>query len=858
MGFTDRECRLCFSLTIWNGKDSILKERYFGLTGTEGNHGEDVKELYYYLDSTPTHTYCSGLYKYPMAAYPYQTLVERNRGASKLDPEFELLDTGLFDKGEYYDVLMEYAKERPDSLLMRITVFNRSSNIEGEVHLLPTIWFRNTWSWGQEGEGNTNKPALWWDNNMIKFDHETLEKDWQFTAERVPEAWLFTENETNLSALGFEPGPSQQKYTKDAFHRYVIHGEGSAVNLQKYGTKAAPYYRLKIEPGKSETLCFRLRRATQGSPEFGDVFHGVFEKRKGEADDFYSMVIPSTLSKEETLVSRQAYAGLLWTKQFYHYVVRDWVLGDPQTGPNPNRLHARNGEWMHFHARDVISMPDKWEYPWFAVWDLAFHMVAFVFIDPYFAKDQLLLFLREWYMHPTGLMPAYEWDFNSVNPPVHAWACWRVYRLTGSQDRLFLERAFTKLIINFTWWVNRKDAKGSNIFTGGFLGLDNISIFDRSEVDHLEQADATSWMAFFCAYMLTMALELAQTNPAMEDIASKFFEHFVAIVAAINEFGGTGLWDEQDGFFYDWYQRDGVRSPLRIRSVVGLIPLTATCLLSKEKIAALPGFKKRMDWFISHQPWLSKHIESNDTQFCLSVVNSEKLRRIMAYIASPEEFLSPYGIRSLSRFHKDHPFRLDGTNLPPVTYIPGESDSHMFGGNSNWRGPIWFPVNSLIIEAIRKYYHFLGPTFTIEYPAGSGALCSLHDVAEDLAIRTVQIFLRRDEKNDFEGYENLQRVPPGARPCHGDIKLYQSDPYFKNLVLFYEYFHGDNGKGLGASHQTGWTGLVALHLQQIGRFVREHPDRFKWPTRKDSMVLLRQSSAHLLKSMEIPRHSKLM
>lgn len=851
MGFTDRECRLCFAPTLWNGKDSIIKERYFGLTGTEGNHGEDVKELYYYVDSTPTHSYCHGLYKYPMAEYPYQDLLEKNKLASKTDPEYELLDTGLFDNGAYYDMDVEYAKETPDSMCIRITVSNRSSELEGDLHFCPTLWFRNTWSWGASGEGSTRKPLLWLEgDNTILMKHDTLDKDWIFTAEKSPEKWLFTDNETNYTALGFTPPEEASAYTKDAFHRYVVNGEADAICPDNRGTKVTPYYKVKIPAGKNAVFKFRLRRNGQGSAEYGKVFDDIMASRICDANEFYEHVIPPTLNEEENRVARQAYAGLLFGKQFYHYVVREWVQGDPKMGAEPCRSHSRNYDWMHFHARDIISMPDKWEYPWFAVWDLAFHMVAFVNVDPYFAKDQLLLFLREWYMHPSGMIPAYEWDFNSVNPPVHAWACWRVYRMTGSTDKLFLERVFTKLLINFTWWVNRKDTSGSNIFSGGFLGLDNISIFDRNTVDSLEQADATSWMAFFCSYMLSMALELAQDNPAMEDIASKFFEHFISIVDAINTFGGTGLWDEQDKFFYDCYKRDGVRHPLRIRSVVGLLPLTGLCLLQKKKLDKLPGFKKRFEWFRQNRPWLAHHIEENEKSYMLSVVNSEKLRHVLAYLTDPNEFLSPYGIRSLSRYHKDHPFTLEGTNEAPVTYIPGESDSYMFGGNSNWRGPIWFPINSLLVEAIRKYHHFLGSGWTMEYPHGSGALCTLQDIAEDIAIRTATMFMPRDETDDVEGYLDIERVPFGARPCHGKDDIYRKDPHFKNLVLFYEYFHGDTGKGLGGSHQTGWTGLIALHLNQIGNFVKENPDRFKWPSMRNSIEILRTAST---RKLEVPK-----
>ncbi|XP_049848338.1 uncharacterized protein LOC126314408 [Schistocerca gregaria] len=823
LGITDRDCNVCFALAMWNGKDPILKERLFGVTGKQGNHGEDVKELYYYLDATPTHTYMKALYKYPMKEYPYEEFVNVNSFRTALDPEYEILDTDIFDSNMYYDVFVEYAKSGYMDVLAKITIWNRSDE-PSQIHFLPNIWFRNTWTWGYRHEGCTSKPLLWLadkEKGELKFQHDTRSQ-FEFYALDLPEEWLFTDNETNTEVIwGVK---NDEPYKKDAFHRYVVKGEKDAVNPEMRGTKAAPYYCRVVAGGDCVVFRFRLTRGYIEKPEEG--FEEVFEKRKQEADEFYASVIPNTLKPEEVAVTRQAYAGLLWSKQFYHYSVKNWLEGDPNMPEPPaERLKGRNIDWEHLFNKDIISMPDKWEYPWYASWDLAFHMIPLATIDPQFSKQQLILFLREWFMHPSGMIPAYEWDLSSVNPPVHAWACWNVYKIDGSRDRDFLLRAFNKLVINFTWWVNRKDASGKHIFTGGFLGLDNISVFDRNLVKDLEQADATSWMAFFCAHMLTISMELAKELPAMEDIASKFFEHFVAIIHAINTFDGTGLWDEQDGFFYDQLKVGTERFPLRIRSIVGLLPLTAVSVLDMRTISMLPGFKKRMEWVIKNRPWLSRHIEERDGKYLLSVANEEKLKRILNYVLDPDEFLSPFGIRSLSKFHELEPFRWCDMD---VKYTPGEAENGMFGGNSNWRGPIWFPINFLLIESIRNYYTFFGDSFRIEFPSRSGTVTNLIDVAEDISSRCVSIFLPHSE-NHLELLE-CSKLEYGMRPCHGDYKIYRDNPHFKDLVLFYEYFHGDTGKGLGAPHQTGWTALAAMQFQEIGRYVRSFPTKRRMHT----------------------------
>ena len=821
LGITDRQCRLCVAMALWNGKDPILKERLFGLTGPQGNHGEDVKELYFYLDSTPTHAYLKALYKYPQAEFPYAWLVEENRRRGKHDPELELLDTGVFDQNRYFDVTAEYAKASPNDLLIRLTVANRGPET-ASLHLLPTVWFRNTWSWGRSGEGYWPKPqARRMGAQVIALDHASLGTMRLIiepvNSQRAPEL-IFTYNETNAKRLfGVDnPGP----YVKDAFHEYVIHGRMDAVNPQGIGTKAAADYFLTIPAEGEVTVRARLVAETElPARPFGAAFDRLIAQRLEEADAFYASKIPATATPEEAHVIRQGYGGLLWSKQFYHYSVREWLQGDPAQPPPPDgRRDGRNHDWTHLYNRDVISMPDKWEYPWYAAWDLAFHMIPFSKIDPSFAKEQLVLLLREWYMHPNGQLPAYELAFSDVNPPVHAWACWRIYKMTGpkdGRDRLFLSRVFHKLLINFTWWVNRKDLEGKHLFAGGFLGLDNIGVFDRSKPlpngGHLEQADGTAWMAFYCATMLSMALELSKVNPAYEDIASKFFEHFIAIVDAINTLGGTGLWDEQDGFYYDQLHVDGMKVPLRIRSLVGLIPLLAVEVLEEEAIDRLPGFKKRMSWFLEHRQDLGRHIaymeedgsEEAHGHRLLAIPSRERLQRVLRYLLDEREFLSPYGIRSLSRIHLERPYVLTiGGEEHRVEYTPGESTTGLFGGNSNWRGPIWFPVNYLLIETLERYHHFYGGRFTVECPTGSGQKMTLQQVAQELARRHASIFLPDAD---------------GRRPVHGGERRYTEDPHWKGLALFYEYFHGDTGRGIGASHQTGWTSLAIRCLEDVAR-----------------------------------------
>jgi hypothetical protein len=823
LGLCDRQGRLCFALALWNGRDPILKERLFGLTGPEGNHGEDVKEAYFYLDSTPTHSYLKALYKYPHAEFPYERLVRENRERGKADAEFELADTGVFDEGRYFDVTAEYAKAAPDDILIRLTVANRGPD-DATLHLLPTLWFRNTWSWGREGEGYTTRPELRRAGAAtIEADHPTL-GGYELVAEPVADgapAMLFTENETNFARLYGAPNP--QPWVKDAFDRLVVHGEAGAVNPADAGTKAAFHYVLQVPAGAEQVVRLRLRTTATVKP-FGPAFDRTVSQRIREADEFYRERLPDAATEDERRVLRQGYAGLLWSKQFYHYVVEHWAKGDPvHPMPPAGRLEGRNTGWPHVFIRDVISMPDKWEYPWFAAWDLAFHMIPFARIDPHFAKEQLLLLLREWYMHPNGQIPAYEFAFGDVNPPVHAWACWRVYKMTGPRgrrDRLFLERAFHKLLLNFTWWVNRKDPDGKNLFAGGFLGLDNIGVFDRSQPlptgGHLEQADGTAWMAFYCTTMLAMALELASEDPAYEDVASKFFEHFVAIADAMNRLGGTGLWSEEDGFYYDQLHADGTHTPLRIRSLVGVIPLFAVEVLEEAKFARLEGFKKRMNWFLDNRPDLGREIacmhprqSGRGVQRLLAIPSRDRLERVLRYLLDETEFLSPHGVRSVSRVHREHPYEIDvmGT-LHRVAYDPGESTSGLFGGNSNWRGPIWFPLNYLILEALERFHHFYGDELRVECPAGSGRMLTLHQVAQELAARLSKIFLAD---------------AAGRRPCHGAEERFATDPHWQELVLFHEYFHGDTGRGVGASHQTGWTALVLRCIEDMARGRAEAP-----------------------------------
>ncbi|HEX8141590.1 MAG TPA: hypothetical protein VF553_03280 [Pyrinomonadaceae bacterium] len=820
-GISDRHQQICFALGLWNGRDPILKERLFGLTGNEGNHGEDVKEYYFYLDSTPTHSYMKYLYKYPQAAYPYGQLVEENRRRDKRAMEFELLDTGVFDEDRYFDLFVEYAKADVEDILVKITAINRGPE-RAELHLLPTIWFRNTWSWGaggreprphmKRGESVAGRAA------SIELEHSRYGRRLLY-CEGEPRL-LFTENETNTRRLYNTANASP--HVKDAFNDYIVHGVENAVNPAGEGTKAAAYYSLSLGAGETATLRLRLsdKEMLAGAAKpFGEEFEAVFRERVKDADEFYSTVIPETLSADARNVMRQSFAGLLWSKQFYHYVIKDWLEGDPgQPAPPKERQKGRNHEWPHMFNADVISMPDKWEYPWYAAWDLAFHCVPLALVDSEFAKEQLTLMLREWYMHPNGQLPAYEWAFGDVNPPVHAWAAWRVYKIEkkrrGTGDRAFLERVFHKLLLNFTWWVNRKDAEGMNIFQGGFLGLDNIGVFDRSATlptgGHIEQSDGTSWMAMYTLNLLAIALELASEDPAYEDVASKFWEHFIYIAHAMTRLGHdrVELWNEEDGFFYDvLHLPDGHHFPLKVRSMVGLIPLFAVETLEPEILNRLPGFKKRLEWFIDNRPDLTRHLAcmrttGREERRLLSIVDGDKLRRVLRVMLDEREFLSPHGIRALSRFHRDEPYslRVNGTEHR-VDYEPAESSNGLFGGNSNWRGPIWFPVNHLIIESLQKFHHYLGPDFKIECPTGSGRMMNLWEVSAELSRRLSRLFLRDTE---------------GRRPVYGGTEKFQTDPHWRDLLLFHEYFHGDNGAGIGASHQTGWTGLIAKLLQQNG------------------------------------------
>jgi hypothetical protein len=826
LGVCDREGRLCLALALWNGRDPILKERLFGLAGPEGNHGEDVKEEYFYLDSTPTHSYMKALYKYPQDEFPYAELVNENRRRGAREAEYELADTGVFDDSRYWDVTAEYAKASPDDVLLRITVANRGPET-AELHVLPTLWFRNTWSWGRSGEGYWPKPSIRRarGGGLVAM-HESL-GEMRFHADTAPDGdplWLFTDNDSNAERLW--GAPNATPYVKDAFHERVVYGRDGAVNPDSVGTRAAAWYRVTVPAGGTRVLRVRLRSAEQASgAAFGDDFDRVFADRIREADTFYDGVHGPALTREERAVSRQCYAGLLWSKQYYGYVVKDWLEGDPaQPAPPAGRDSGRNSEWTHLYNRDVISMPDKWEYPWYAAWDLAFHMIPFAKVDPEFAKSQLLLFLREWYMHPNGQLPAYEWALGDVNPPVHAWAVWRVYKLTGEKgqrDRLFLERAFQKLLINFTWWVNRKDVDGHNIFSGGFLGLDNIGVFDRSRPlptgGHLEQADGTAWMAFYCTTMLAIAIELAVEDPAYEDVASKFIEHFVAIADAMNEFGGMGLWDETDGFYYDQLHVNGHNIPMRVRSMVGLIPLFASEVLEQSDIDRLPGLKKRLEWFIANRPDLAHSIahmehgaDGHEGHRLLGIPSRERLERVLQPLFDEREFLSPHGVRALSAIYRGQPyvFRTNGDEHD-VRYTPGESDTGLFGGNSNWRGPVWFPVNYLLVESLERYHHFYGDSLRVECPAGSGTFLNLREAAHEIAGRLATLFLPDAS---------------GQRPCHGGAARFASDPHWRDLVLFHEYFHGDTGRGVGASHQTGWTALAVRCIEKRAA-ARAEPER---------------------------------
>jgi len=801
-GISDNHQRLCFAIALWNGTDPILKERLFGLSGPEGNHGEDVKEYYFYLDNTPTHAYMKYLYKYPQNPFPYTQLVEENQRRGYHDPEFELVDTGIFDNNEYFDVVVEYVKHSPEDILIQISIVNRASQAQ-TLHLLPTLWFRNTWSW----QDNSEKPILTQNSpSVIHAFHPSLGNRWLYCQNH--EALLFTENETNYERLfGVK---NHSPYVKDGINDYIVNGQNTAINSSQEGTKAAVHYQLTINTGETQIIRLRLSNIADLAEPFGKEFDTTLNLRKQEADEFYQRISPHDFSEDVGNVQRQAFAGLLWTKQFYHYVVEDWLNGDPNQPP-PQRYYARNQEWMHLFNDDIISMPDKWEFPWYAAWDLAFHVIPLAKIDPDFAKRQMDRLTREWYLHPNGQIPAYEWHFSDVNPPVHAWGTWQVYQIEkefyGRADTDFLERVFQKLLLNFTWWVNRKDNDGNNVFQGGFLGLDNIGIFDRSAElptgGYLEQSDGTSWMGMYCLNMLVIALELAKTNPTYEDIASKFFEHFLYIADAMNHIGETNihLWDDNDQFFYDvLHLPHNERLHLKVRSMVGLVPLFAVETLEANDLQAFPGFRKRFEWFIKNRPNLQKNIASleitgNAARRLLAIVSPDKLKLILQKMLDEAEFLSPHGIRSVSRFHADHPyiFEVDGQQHS-VNYEPAESTSGMFGGNSNWRGPVWFPMNYLIIESLHKFYRYLGDDFKVEYPTGSGQLITLKEVATELSHRLMSIFLPSQA---------------GYRPVHGGNSLFQTNPHWRDLILFYEYFHGDNGAGLGANHQTGWTGLVA-------------------------------------------------
>jgi hypothetical protein len=819
-GLCDRHQHICLALALWNEKDPILKERLFGLSNREGNHGEDVKEYYFYLDATPTASYLKYLYKYPQAAYPYDRLVQENARRSKQDPEFELVDTGIFHENRYFDVFVEYAKESSEDVLMKVTAWNRGPEA-ARLHLLPTIWFRNRWAWGDPYEMPSLRQMASSKEMSVVALHDYHYGDRWLLVEGASEL-LFANNETNFERLFGQKNTTP--YVKDAFHRYLINGEKGAVNPEHTGTKMAAHHSAEIPPGGSWTIRCRLmnrnpaENSTYARDFLGQAFESVMSTRLKEADDFYAKRTFERGSDDARMVQRQAFAGLLWNKQSYHYDVKRWLAGDPTApAPDPARLDGRNHDWAHLYNSDVISMPDKWEYPWYAAWDLAFHCVAMALVDPDYAKEQMILFLREWYMHPNGELPAYEWNFSDVNPPVHAWAAWRIYkiegRIRGKADRNFLERVFQKLLLNFTWWVNRKDPQGKNVFEGGFLGLDNIGLFDRSTPlgpgNFIEQSDGTSWMAMYCLDMLAIAIELAHDNPAYEDVASKFFEHFVYIAQAMNDMGGKGigLWDEQDGFYYDVLHtvRRGY-IPMKVRSMVGLIPLFAAETFEPEDIVRLPGFCRRMQWFLDHHTDLAEHVDMSrrserGVRLLLTIANRKKLERIYKYVFDEKEFLSPHGIRSVSKFHQDHPFGLSLAGQSRfVDYEPAESTSDLFGGNSNWRGPIWFPLNFLLIESLQRIHYYYGEEFKVDVPTGSGQQKTLWQAASEVSRRLSHIFLRKD----------------GRRPVFGGTELFQNDPLWQDLIPFYEYFNGENGAGLGASHQTGWTALVAKLLEQSG------------------------------------------
>ncbi len=836
-GISDDKGRMCFALALWNGRDPILKERLFGLTGPQGNHGEDVKEVYFYLDGTPTHSYMRMLYKYPQAAFPYQLLIDKNARRNRQDPEYELLDTGIFHDNRYFDVFVEYAKAGPEDILIRIRAINRGTQ-PATLCLLPTLWFRNNWSWSFDDKRPLLRQVNWdvpvnlkmfQSQLLIEAQHPML-GDYILYCETsaLSDDLLFTNNDTSVQRL--YGAPNATPYVKDAFNEYLVYGKQQAVNPERKGTKAAALYTRTIPAGEVCSLRLRLSKVTndhdsQTASPFAD-FDATFAVRQREADEYYTALQPAHLEEDQRCVQRQALAGMLWSKQFYHYIVEQWLRGDPaQPPPPPERKYGRNREWRHLYNERVMSMPDKWEYPWYASWDLAFHCIPFALIDSDFAKSQLDLLMREWYMHPNGQLPAYEWALGDVNPPVLAWATWRVYKIdqeqTGCADRVFLERIFHKLLLNFTWWVNRKDSEGKNVFQGGFLGLDNIGVFDRSAPlptgGYIEQSDGTSWMGMFCLNMMTIALELALTNPVYQDIALKFFEHFLAIAAAMNNIADEGirLWDEEDEFFYDvLHLPNDTYLPLKIRSLVGLIPLCAVEILEPHVLDALPAFRYHLTWFLTYRPDLTRlvsHLQQPDAgaRRLLSLVRGSRIKSLLKHMLDTAEFLSDYGIRSLSKYHAAHPYVLyaDGVTYS-VQFDPAESRTELFGGNSNWRGPIWFPLNYLLIESLQKFYYFYGDDFKVECPTGSGRYLNLREVADELSQRLIHLFLRDNS---------------GGRPFNGGNEVLQHDPHWRDYLLFHEFFHGDNGTGLGASHQTGWTGLVAMLLQQQGVHSAEDP-----------------------------------
>ena len=807
-GFCDEHQTLCLGVALWNGVDPILKERLFGLANGEGNHGEDVKEIYYYLDATPSYAYARMLYKYPQAAFPYQGLIDENGRRSRLKPEFELVDTGVFDQNAYFDIDIEYAKADADDILLQITATNRGKQ-PARLTVLPQVWFRNNWTWFLGSQKPSLKAA---GDGVVAVDHSAL-GDFTVHFEK-PDKLLFCENETNTARL-YSTGA--RGFFKDAFHNFVIHGDANAVNPSAVGTKAAGLYARTIPTGGKVVIRVRLSAGDFNPNAFAD-FDQIFQQRISEADAYYDVLQSAIADIDTRRVQRQALAGMLWSKQYYAYDVTEWLKGDAtQPAPPAERRHGRNSDWTHFDTAAIIAMPDKWEYPWFAAWDWGFHLVTLALIDPSFAKDQLVLLCRPWYMHPNGQLPAYEWNFSDVNPPVHGWAALRIYEAdaqrTGKKDRAFLERVFIKLLLNFTWWVNRKDPLNRNVFQGGFLGLDNIGVFDRSKPlpvkGFLTQSDGTSWMAMFCLNMMRIALELAQEDPAYQDIASKFFEHFLLIGGAMSNIGGAGLglWDDQDKFYYDWLMLpSGGKVPVRLRSIVGLIPLFAVEAIEEEVLERAPAFMQRMHWYLSRRPELAALISrpqntGPERRRLFSIARAFRMKRVLDRMLDENEFLSPYGVRAISRVYLDEPYVFEAEGYhSEVKYVPAESDSDLFGGNSNWRGPIWMPVNYLMVESLCKYGSYYGDGFRVECPKGSGKMMSLTEVANELRTRLTRIFLRdaRGRRPVFNGYEKLQ-----------------TDPQFKDYVWFHEYFDGDNGRGVGANHQTGWTGLVANLIDEL-------------------------------------------